>query len=134
MLRHKKEKAYIALKRQYLAKRDSMSEFAEHVAEKKQSLASIRESQGMIEPSDDDVISEDGLRALKAIEDRTEAHLKIAQAPSIDLDNFERFVHTPKDGMMEAEDETFFLNHLKKNQYIQTRMGVVDTIFDAHIE
>jgi len=43
-------------------------------------------------------------------------------------------VHTPKDGMMEAEDETFFLNHLKKNQYIQTRMGVVDTIFDAHIE
>ena len=35
---------------------------------------------------------------------------------------------------MEAEDETFFLNHLKKNQYIQTRMGVVDTIFDAHID
>jgi len=43
-------------------------------------------------------------------------------------------VHTPKDGMMEAEDEKFFLNHLKKNQSIQKRMNVVDAIYDNHIE
>ena len=63
----------------------------------------------MIEPEDDD-----GLRAQKAIENRTEAHIKIAQAPNTDLDNFERLEHTPKDGTVEAEDKTFFLNHLKK--------------------
>ena len=63
MLRHKKARAYTALKKQYLAKRASISEFVEHVADKKQSLASIRESQGMIEPEDDDAISDDGLRA-----------------------------------------------------------------------
>jgi len=36
--------------------------------------------------------------------------------------------------MMEAEDENYFYSHLKKNQYIQTRLNVVDTIYENHFE
>jgi hypothetical protein len=41
MIKHKKEKAYLALKKEYLSKRASQVDFSKHIADKKQSLANI---------------------------------------------------------------------------------------------
>jgi hypothetical protein len=41
MIKHKKEKAYLALKKEYLSKRASQVDYSKHVADKKQSLANI---------------------------------------------------------------------------------------------
>lgn len=44
MLINKKEKEYLALKKLYLGERKSQHEFAEHVSEKRSSMASIKVS------------------------------------------------------------------------------------------